>query len=220
MLFTNSSLAVFQQISPNKDSPRNQAIRKITIHHTAGVMSIEDLGCWFAQSSTQASSNYGVGDDGRIGLYVEEKDRSWCSSSPANDHQAVTIEVSNSAEGGLWPVSGKALAAAIDLCVDICKRNGIDRLNYTGTIEGNLTRHDMFVQKVCPGPYLVGKFPFIADEVNKRLGKAPKAPVTVYDAIEMLHRNGVISTPEYWHENYAKLQYLDLLIINMAQKLN
>ena len=104
---------------------------------------------------------------------MEEKDRSWCSSSPDNDNQAVTIEVSNSATGGQWPVSDKALAALIDLCTDICRRNGITKLNYTGTTAGNLTRHDMFKDKVCPGPYLGGKFPYIADEVNKRISASP-----------------------------------------------
>ena len=77
MVHSNSPLAVFKRISPNKNSPRTQPIKKITIHHTAGVISIENLGAWFAQTTTQASSNYGVGNDGRIGLYVEEKDRSW-----------------------------------------------------------------------------------------------------------------------------------------------
>ena len=219
MAFTNSPLTVYRQISPNKDSPRSQPIRKITIHHTAGVISIENLGGWFSKSSTRASSNYGVGNDGRVALYVDEKDRSWCSSSPVNDNQAITIEVSNSAAGGQWPVSDKALAGLIYLCADICKRNSIDRLNYTGTSDGNLTRHDMFAHTVCPGPYLGGKFPYIADEVNKRLGKVSKDPVTVSGAIEILYKNGLISTPGYWHENYAKLPYLDQLIINMANKL-
>jgi hypothetical protein len=183
------------------------------------MISVENLGFWFAQSSTQASSNYGVGNDGRIALFVEEKDQSWCSSSPANDNQAVTIEVSNSAAGGQWPVSDKALAATIDLCVDICKRNGIDRLTYTGTAAGNLTRHDMFANRICPGPYLGGRFPYIVDEVNGRIGKAIKPALTALGAIEVLHKHGVIGTPAYWQQNYDKIQYLDQLIINMANKL-
>jgi len=217
MTFTNSPLAVFRQISPNRNSPRSRPIRKITIHHTAGVISIENLGGWFARPSTQASSNYGVGNDGRIGLYVEERDRSWCSSSPENDHQAITIEVSNSAAGGQWPVSDAALTATIGLCVDVCQRNGIERLNYTGTADGNLTRHDMFRATVCPGPYLGGRLPFIVDEVNRRLGAT--AVDSVADAIETLRLNGVIGSPEYWLENYGRLQYLDRLLINMANKI-
>ena len=220
MIFTNSPLVVYRQISPNRNSPRNQPIKKITIHHTAGVISIENLGAHFAKSTVMASSNYGVGNDGRVALYVEEKDRSWCSSSAANDNQAVTIEVSNSAVGGVWPISDKALAATIELCADICKRNGIDRLIYTGTEAGNLTRHDMFANKVCPGPYLGGRLPLIIEQVNIRLGKTIKPALTVPGAIEILYINGVISTPAYWQDNYDKIQYLDQLMINMANKLN
>jgi len=220
MTFSNSPLAIFRQISPHRNSPRTQPINKITIHHAAGVISIESLGAHFAKPGTLASSNYGVDSDGRVGLYVEEKDRAWTSSSAANDNQAVTIEVSNSAVGGIWPVSDKALAATIDLCVDICKRNGIDRLVYTGTSAGNLTQHDMFKATLCPGPFLGARFLYIAEEVNIRIGKAPTPAMTVESAIETLYSNGVISTPAYWRQNYDKLQYLDQLIINMAKRLN
>ena len=220
MNYSNSPLAVFRQISPNRNSPRNQPIKKITIHHTAGVISIENLGYRFSKPSVLASSNYGVGNDGRIALYVEEKDRSWCSSSASNDNQAVTIEVSNSATGGDWPISETALAATVELCADICKRNGIDRLIYTGTTAGNLTRHDLFVNKNCPGVYLGGRFPYIVDEVNRRLGKAVTPVSTAPGAIEVLVKHGVIGSPDYWLANYNKIQYLDQLIINMANKLH
>ena len=219
MAFTNSPLVAFRQISPNKNSPRNQPIRKITIHHTAGIISIENLGAWFSRQTTQASSNYGVGNDCRVGLYVEEKDRSWCSSSPDNDHQAVTIEVSNSLTSSQWPVSDRALAVTIDLCVDICKRNGIDRLNYTGTTAGNLTRHDMFSNTNCPGPFLAARLEYIAAEVNKRLVAATKPIDAVAEAIEILRQHGVLGSPSYWLVNSAKLMYLDQLLINMANKL-
>ena len=155
------------------NAPRNQPIRKITIHHMAGVASIEACGAMFAAASRAASSNYGIGSDGRIGMYVEEKNRAWTSSSGANDNQAVTIEVSNSATGGEWPVSDKVLAVLIDLCADISKRNGIARLNYTGDTNGNLTMHCWFAATACPGSYLKSKFPYIANEVNKRLSAAP-----------------------------------------------
>ena len=111
MTFSNSPLVAFRQISPNRNSPRGQAIKKITIHHTAGVISVENLGAHFSRRGILASSNYGVGPDGRVGMYVEEKDRAWTSSNAVNDYQAVTIEVSNSAVGGIWLVSDKALAA-------------------------------------------------------------------------------------------------------------
>jgi hypothetical protein len=105
---------------------------------------------------------------------VDEANRSWCSSSSANDHRAITIEVSNSENGGNWPVSDKVLSKLIDLCVDICQRNGIDKLNYTGDKNGNLTMHKWFANTACPGPYLGSKFPYIAEEVNKRLAKEEK----------------------------------------------
>ena len=167
---SNSSLISYTKISPNRTSPRKKPIRKITIHHMAGNLTVEQCGAVFAPTSRKASSNYGIGTDGRIGMYVEEKDRAWTSSSPDNDNQAVTIEVANSTLGPNWAVSDKAMASLIDLCVDICKRNGIQRLNFTGDKTGNLTMHCYFKSTLCPGPYLKSKFPYIASEVNKRLG--------------------------------------------------
>ncbi len=164
---SNSTLVNYTKISPYKNSPRKSKIKKITIHHMAGNLTVETCGNVF--QSSESSSNYGIGSDGRVGMYVEEKDRSWASANADNDHQAVTIEVANSATGGTWPVSDKALAKLIDLCVDICQRNGIERLNYTGDKSGNLTMHKWFIATACPGPYLESKFPYIADEVNKRL---------------------------------------------------
>ena len=177
---SNSALVNYTCISPNSNNPRNAGIKKITIHHMAGNLSVETCGKIFASSARQASSNYGIGSDGRVGMYVEEKNRSWCSSSPSNDHQAVTIEVANDETGGDWHVSDKALAKLIDLCVDICQRNGIDRLNYTGDTAGNLTMHCWFSATSCPGPYLKSKFPYIAEEVNKRLGGSGQAEAGVY----------------------------------------
>lgn len=168
---SNSPLVQYTKISPNSSNPRNNKIKKITIHHMAGVLSVETCGNIFANPKRQASSNYAIGSDGRIAMYVEEKNRSWCSSSANNDNQAITIEVSNSQKGGNWPVSDYVLSRLIDLCVDICKRNGIKELNYTGDTSGNLTRHNMFASTECPGAYLESKFPYIADEVNKRLNR-------------------------------------------------
>lgn len=172
---SNSSLISYTKISPNRTSPRKKPIRKITIHHMAGNLTVEQCGAVFAPTSRKASSNYGIGTDGRIGMYVEEKDRAWTSSSPDNDNQAVTIEVANNTIGPNWTVSDKAMTSLIDLCVDICKRNGIQRLNFTGDKTGNLTMHCYFKSTLCPGPYLKSKFPYIASEVNKRLG-AEAAP--------------------------------------------
>lgn len=168
---SNSKLVGYTKLSPNCTKPRGAKIDKITIHHMAGNLSIEACGNVFQPESRQASSNYGIGSDGRIGLYVEEHNRAWTSSNAENDNRAVTIEVANDGGAPDWHVSDKALEATIALCVDICRRNGIKKLNYTGDKSGNLTMHKWFAATACPGPYLESKFPYIADEVNRRLGK-------------------------------------------------
>ena len=165
-------------LSPNCNAPRNNSIRKITIHHMAGNLSVEQCGNIFADRNRQASSNYGIGSDGRVGLYVDEANRSWCSSNGDNDHQAVTIEVANDVIGGNWHVSDVALAKLIDLCVDICERNHIDRLVFTGNASGNLTLHKYFAATACPGPYLESKMPYLAEEVNRRLNIKDNKPGT------------------------------------------
>lgn len=177
MSMSNSSLVSYTKLSPNCDHPRNHAIDKITIHHMAGDLSVETCGNLFANSSYEASSNYGIGSDGRVGLYVDEGDRAWASASPSNDNRAVNIEVANCATGGDWPVSNAAYSKLIDLCVDICQRNGIKALNYTGDADGNLTEHRMFVATVCPGPYLHERMGRIAAEVNSRLSAQPAKSV-------------------------------------------
>ncbi len=177
MTMSNSPLVDYVKISPNSTNPRRKAISKITIHHMAGNLSVETCGNVFAPTSRKASSNYGVDSKGRVGMYVEEKNRAWTSSSSANDDQAVTIEVANDEIGGNWHVSDAALNKTIELCVDICKRNGIKKLNFTGDTSGNLTMHKWFAATSCPGPYLESKFPYIAEEVNKRLG-ADASPST------------------------------------------
>lgn len=174
---SNSSLVSYTKLSPNCDHPRNHAIDKITIHHMAGDLSVETCGNLFANSSYEASSNYGIGSDGRVGLYVDEGDRAWASASPSNDNRAVNIEVANCATGGDWPVSSAAYNKLIDLCVDICQRNGIKALNYTGDTDGNLTEHRMFVATACPGPYLHERMGRIAAEVNSRLSAQPAKSV-------------------------------------------
>ena len=166
---SNSSLVTYTKRSPNCNVPRNHKIDTITIHHMAGNLTVEQCGDLFANPNRQVSSNYAIGSDGRVALYVDEANRSWCTSSPETDHRAITIEVANDGGEPNWHVSDKALAKLIDLCVDICKRNGIKKLNYTGDKSGNLTMHKWFAATGCPGPYLSSKFPYIAAEVNKRL---------------------------------------------------
>lgn len=191
---SNSPLVDYTRISPNKNSPRNHKIDTITIHCVVGQCTVETLGNIFAPTSRQASSNYGVGTDGKIGMYVEEKDRSWCSSSAANDNRAVTIEVASDTKHP-YAVNDRAFAALLDLVTDICKRNGIkkhvwstkkaDRMNHKNGC--NMTVHRDYANKSCPGVYLYNRHGEIAAEVNRRLGVTDTAPdagagqgVTVY----------------------------------------
>lgn len=172
---SNSALVSYTKISPNRTSPRTHVIDTITIHHMAGDLTVEKCGEIFQNKARQASSNYGIGTDGRIALYVEEKDRSWCSGSRSNDHRAVTIEVANN-NTKTYTISDKAMESLINLCVDICKRNGIPELrwkgdkNLIGKIDKqNMTVHRWFQATACPGDYLYSKMGEIAAEVNARL---------------------------------------------------
>lgn len=175
---SKSSLVNYTKLSPNCSSRNGARICKITPHHMAGNLTIEQCAEVFQNSSRQASANYGIGSDGRIGCYVDENDRSWASANYDNDRQAITIEVANDEIGGNWHVSDKALESLINLCVDICKRYNF-KLIYDETPNGSLTRHNMFVNTTCPGPYLQSKFPYIAEEVNKRLeGQSTSTPTT------------------------------------------
>ena len=138
----------------------NSAIKKITIHHCAGNVSVETLGSIFATASRQASANYGIGSDGRVGMYVEEKNRAWTSSNAENDQQAVTIEVANDGGAPDWHVSDAALSKLIDLCVDICQRNGIESAELYRRCQWELDACTIwFAATACPGPYLQGKVP-------------------------------------------------------------
>ena len=166
---SNSSLVSYTRISPNRNSPRKQPIRKITLHHMAGSMSLEAFGALVAKPSRQMSANYAIDTDGSIGLFCPEADRSWCSSSRANDQQAITVEIANDGGAPDWHVSDAALEAAIRLCVDVCQRNGMPGLTWTSDSSGTLTCHYMFAATACPGPYLKGKMAWIAAEVNRRL---------------------------------------------------
>ena len=158
---SNSPLVVYTKLSPNHSGKRTKKIDTITIHCMAGNCSVETCGNLFANSARQASSNYGIGTDGRIALYVDEANRSWCTSSNANDQRAVTIEVANNGGAPDWPVSAKAYAALLDLVTDICKRNGIKRLVWSTSkndrvnhLNGcNMTVHRDYANKSCPGDY-------------------------------------------------------------------
>ena len=207
MEFTNSSLATVKMISPNRTPDRNHAIDTITIHCFVGQVTAK-RGCEvFQPSSKGASCNYVVGYDGSIGLCVEEKDRSWCTggykkvnganvpirvngiSGSSNDYQAVTIEVACDAAHP-YAITEKAMAALIELCADICRRNGIKKLLWSGDknlvgnpSKQNLTVHRWFANKACPGDYIYQRLGDIATKVNAKLGSSsvpttPAAPVS------------------------------------------
>lgn len=164
----NSPLASYVYLSPNANFPRTEQIKKITIHHMADDdLSLERLGETFGQRDRKASSNYAIDREGNIALYVEEANRAWTSGNAENDQQAITIEVENSEMGGQWPISDASYESLVSLCVDICQRNNIEALVFTGDSEGNLTYHRMFDEDTrCPGFYLINNMSKIASDVN------------------------------------------------------
>lgn len=172
---SNSSLVKYTKISPNKTSPRDHAIDTITIHCVVGQVSVERLGEIFAPTSKKASANYGIGSDGRVGMYVEEKDRSWCSSNADNDNRAITIECASDTKYP-YAINDAVYKTLIELCADICKRNNIKELKWKadksliGQVDKqNMTVHRWFAKKSCPGQYIYERLGQIAEEVNKKL---------------------------------------------------
>lgn len=177
MAYTNSSLVSYTCKSPNHSGTRNHTIDTISPHCMAGELSVESCGSLFAQSGREASSNYGIGTDGRIALYVDEKNRSWCTSSSANDNRAVTIEVASKSYDP-YAITDAAMKSLIELMADICKRNGIkklvwstnknDRINHRNGC--NVTVHRDYSSKACPGDYIYNRLGDICDKVNAKLG--------------------------------------------------
>lgn len=187
---SNSPLVVYTKLSPNRTIPRKNPIDTITIHMVVGQVTAERLGEIFAPVTKQASSNYGVDKDGRVGMYVEEANRSWCTgtgnSINTNDHRAVTIEVASDTKSP-YAVTEKAYKGTIDLCVDICKRNGKNKLLFLGNRADTeaawrkpdpeamyLTAHKWFNNTSCPGEFLYSRFPEIAKTVTDILNPQPE----------------------------------------------
>lgn len=179
---SNSKLASCVIWSPNCNIPRNHKIDRITPHCVVGQCTIEALGNLFANPGRQASSNYGIGNDGRIGLFVDEGNRSWCTSSPANDNRAITIEC---ASDNYHPYAFNAVVyeSLVKLCTDICKRNGKTKLLWKGTAayepksnEMLLTVHRWFADTICPGDWLMARMGDLATRVTKNLGGADPTP--------------------------------------------
>jgi hypothetical protein len=176
----NSPLVSYTKMSPNNSGQRNHSIDRITPHCVVGQMQIEDLLGWLAQPSTKASANYGIGKDGRIGLGVPENIRSWCSSSSANDNRAVTIECASDRTHP-YAFNDNVYRSLINLCVDICKRNGKTKLLWLADKQKTLayqpaademvlTVHRWFANKACPGDWLYERMGDLADKVTKALG--------------------------------------------------
>lgn len=193
---SNSPLVKYTKISPNKTVNRNHKIDTITIHCVVGQLSVETLGDIFSKKSKKASSNYGIGKDGRIGMYVEEKDRSWCSSNAANDHRAITIECASDLKSP-YKINDKVYKSLIELCVDICKRNDIKELKWKAdkrlvgkADQQNMTVHCWFANKDCPGEYIYSRLGQIADEVNAQLITKKSVDVIAREVIQGRWGNG------------------------------
>ena len=180
MGYTNSPLVVYTKLSPNHSGQRTHKIDRISPHCVVGQCSAEGLGDWFYKSSTQASSNYGIDKSRRVGMYVEEKNRSWCTSSNANDQRTITIEcASDTAE--LYTMYEVVYAKLIELCTDICKRKCKKKLLWFGNKDKSLnyepkddemliTVHRWFANKSCLGNWLYARLGDLAAKVTAQLG--------------------------------------------------
>ena len=183
---SNSKLVSYTKLSPNHSGRRTHSIDRITPHCVVGQCSVETLGNIFAPASREASCNYGIGVDGRIGMYVEEKNRSWCSSSNANDQRAVTIECASDTYEP-YVMNSKVYNSLVNLCTDICRRNGKNKLLWLGdknrtlnyspkSNEMVLTVHRWFANKSCPGNWLYTRLGDLANKVTANLQGVPVKP--------------------------------------------
>lgn len=217
---SNSSLATYKKISPNRTSPRNHVIDTISIHCAVGQVTAKQLinmdHIDTSDTANDVSCNYAIGYDGSIALCVEEKDRSWCTSNRANDNRAITIEVASETKPP-YKVTAKAYKALINLLVDICQRNGIKELLWKGdksligqVDKQNMTVHRWFANKSCPGDYLYNLHGQIAAEVNAKLGKKevaeqPPAVTTNADTIYRV-QTGAFRNKENADAMYGKVK--------------
>lgn len=213
MAYTNSSLVSYTKLSPNHSGKRTHSIDRITPHCVVGQLSAESICGCFTSTSRQASCNYGIGTDGRVSLCVEEKNRSWCSSSNANDQRAVTIECASDMKAP-YAMNSKVYESLIKLCTDICKRNGKKKLLWLGSKskalnyspksdEMVITVHRWFANKSCPGDWLYSRLDDLAEKVTKNLsGTATSTPTTTTKK-ETLYR---VQVGAYSVKNNADVQ--------------
>ena len=180
MAYTNSSLVSYTKLSPNHSGQRTHSIDRITPHCVVGQLTAESICGCFTSPSREASCNYGIGKDGKIALCVEEKNRSWCSSSSANDQRAVTIECASDLNAP-YAMTTAVYNSLVKLCTDICKRNGKKKLLWLGdknktlnyspkSDEMVLTVHRWFANKSCPGDWLYSRLEDLASKVTAKLG--------------------------------------------------
>lgn len=184
---SNSSLitATYKAHSNNYSVGRSgRKIEKVTIHHMAGVLTAKQCGSIFQNGSRSASSNYGIGKNGEIALFVDEANTSYADANWDSNCKSVTIECSNNKTGGDWTVSDTVLNSLINLIADIFKRNGIKK-----AIKGKtITWHSMYSATTCPGNYLRSKMDYIVEEVNKKLGNSTSDSTSTDKKEETKHK--------------------------------
>lgn len=177
----NSKLVDVVVKSPNHSGKRKNAVTRITPHCVVGQLTAEGIGSIFKSPSREASSNYGIGKDGRIGLYVDEVNRSWCSSSRDNDNRAITIECASDTKSP-YAMKSAVYNSLVDLCADICKRYKKKKLLWLGSKEKTLsytpksdemilTVHRWFAAKACPGDWLMSRMSNLARDVTRKIGE-------------------------------------------------
>ena len=189
---SNSHLIDGVWLSPNCSKPRNHKITRITPHYMGGLLTAESCCEIFADRARQASANYCIGKDGEVWLNVEEENRAWTSGSSYNDNLAVTIECASYTDddrNGVLPDA--TWNSLVRLCVDICLRNGISQLNFTGDDSGNLTMHKWYDNTDCPGEWFSSQFPRLAQEVNERLNGSPQPTPSTFGGIYQCMVNGL-----------------------------
>jgi hypothetical protein len=191
MKMSNSPLVTYTKLSPNHSGPRKQKIDTITPHCIVGYLSLKKLGDIFTPKARQASSNYGIDPEGKVGMYVEEGNRSWCTSSNANDQRAVTIEIASDTKAP-YKIKDKTMDGLIELCIDICKRNDIPKLlwkadkSLIGKVDRqNITVHRWFNNTQCPGDYIYSQLGYVADAVNLVLVKKPEIVIPATYAVKV-----------------------------------
>lgn len=213
MAYTNSSLVSYTKLSPNHSGKRTHSIDRITPHCVVGQLSAESICGCFTSTSRQASCNYGIGTDGRVSLCVEEKNRSWCSSSNANDQRAVTIECASDMKAP-YAMNSKVYESLIKLCTDICKRNGKKKLLWLGSKsealnyspksdEMVITVHRWFANKSCPGDWLYSRLDDLAEKVTKNLSGTTTSTTTTTTKNDTLYR---VQVGAYSVKNNADVQ--------------